>query len=605
MAISPVRAYAKNGGAAFANVGMRRSGMKVLNSFVTELLNEKGLSVEGCRELTFTNPREGWVFFWSTARIEGGDRIRISVDSASEERPIILHDSRSSGTLEAMRYLSEGKHTLEIRGEGRPSLSAVVVRAIPELIYCQHPAASLVTHYGVYDWDFMQKHVLSNVNCIIAYNAILDGHTREIEAWRNEGKRWLLSATVPGDTSDATPMVKQAYDYWHGHPGFQHPLMDGIAVDEFVWGDDDPRFEAWSEAVGRIHEDEKCKDKVFYAWTAGPPMYKGKRNKAFAEYIMTHGGKIAVEIYIPEAPTESEADKTFDWLRDEVGAWNKAIPNASRDMIITLGYFSQPTESLNIDPTVDFKVFLDRQMYRLAGDSTFSGLYGFMYYLATYTDEETVRWGSRLMRHYCIEGKKSMLSPEYGFEYHLKHIKNPDFDDGLTAWDVAPAQEGSITTGHMEGWSWLEGRYPRTSRGDNFLLTKRSAEKPNVFAQEIVNLKPGRLYSMKMFTGDYQDIVNGVSRNPEHQGVSIKIANADLVTDKCFDEVTHNCYSHSLGKFNDQHEAFMVYHWRVFRAKGTTARLTVSDWESETAPGGPIGRELMYNFIEIQPYYSE
>ena len=47
---------------------------------------------------------------------------------------------------------------------------------------------------------------------------------------------------------------------------------------------------------------------------------------------------------------------------------------------------------------------------------------------------------------------------------------------------------------------------------------------------------------------------------------------------------------------------YMNYHWRVFRAKGKTAKLTVSDWVSDTEPGGPVGQELMFNFIEVQPY---
>jgi len=49
----------------------------------------------------------------------------------------------------------------------------------------------------------------------------------------------------------------------------------------------------------------------------------------------------------------------------------------------------------------------------------------------------------------------------------------------------------------------------------------------------------------------------------------------------------------------------MNYHWRVFRAKGKTARLRVSDWQSDTAPGGRVGQELIYNFIEVQPYLGE
>lgn len=46
----------------------------------------------------------------------------------------------------------------------------------------------------------------------------------------------------------------------------------------------------------------------------------------------------------------------------------------------------------------------------------------------------------------------------------------------------------------------------------------------------------------------------------------------------------------------------MNYHFEVFRAKGERARLTVSDWASAAEPGGPAGQELMFNFIEVQPY---
>jgi hypothetical protein len=42
----------------------------------------------------------------------------------------------------------------------------------------------------------------------------------------------------------------------------------------------------------------------------------------------------------------------------------------------------------------------------------------------------------------------------------------------------------------------------------------------------------------------------------------------------------------------------------VFRAQGTTARLTVSDWPDEKEPGGPFGQEQTFNFLEIQPYHE-
>ena len=46
-------------------------------------------------------------------------------------------------------------------------------------------------------------------------------------------------------------------------------------------------------------------------------------------------------------------------------------------------------------------------------------------------------------------------------------------------------------------------------------------------------------------------------------------------------------------------------HRMVFRAKGPTAILTVSDWASAKDPGGPAGQELMFNFVQVQPYFTE
>jgi len=54
--------------------------------------------------------------------------------------------------------------------------------------------------------------------------------------------------------------------------------------------------------------------------------------------------------------------------------------------------------------------------------------------------------------------------------------------------------------------------------------------------------------------------------------------------------------------FTREHPFHMNYHWRRFRATGAGAELTVSDWIGETGPGGPVGQQLIYNFIEIQPY---
>jgi hypothetical protein len=158
----------------------------------------------------------------------------------------------------------------------------------------------------------------------------------------------------------------------------------------------------------------------------------------------------------------------------------------------------------------------------------------------------------------------------------------------------------------MNGYGWLQGRYPSSPEGDNFLRAKRSAKKPNVFSQEITNLQPGGLYSLKMYTADYKELNSGKSVEQKH-AISIKIENAEMISDvgKSFQHVFPNCYGHSTGRFNDNNRAWMNYHQRVFRAEGETAELVISDWASDTEPGGEIGQELIFNFIEIQPYMED
>jgi hypothetical protein len=591
--------------AAARGTETERDQMKVLNNMVVELLNRRALVARERQELGFTNPYDGWVFFQTTAKTTAKDRVSVSIDGAPRDKAIIIHSGKGGRVVEAMRCLPKGKHSISIWCEGKPSLEAVVVRAIPELIYCQYPRGPFIEKYGAYDWKFLEKYVFPNANCMTADESILAGHMPEIKAWKEQGKRWVFHASVPGAAAGSPLSVDEAYKYWHEQPGFQQPLIDGIIVDEFGFPVTDPRYKIWAEAIDKIYQDDKLKDKVFYAWTFGYPMSRGEEGKAFVDALARHGGKVAPEYYIAERPTAEEADKTCRWIANQAAEYRKIDPDSGRYIILTLGYMSQPTESLNIDPTVDFKVFLDRQMYMIANDPACSKQYGLMYYLSPYTDEETVRWGSRLFRHYCIEGKKTLLSDELGYTYNLNHIQNPDFEDGLNGWTVSEAEADGITPGHLKGWSWLEGRYPETHLGDKFLLTKRSATKPNAFSQKIVNLKPGRLYSMKMFTGDYQAILSGKCPKFDALAMSIKIDNVDLVAGRCFDQVIDNNYSHHLGKFDDVNKAWMIYHWRVFRAKGTTAMLTITDWESETKPGGPVGQELMHNFIEIQPYYLD
>ena len=198
-----------------------------------------------------------------------------------------------------------------------------------------------------------------------------------------------------------------------------------------------------------------------------------------------------------------------------------------------------------------------------------------------------MRWCGKLFRHYCVEGRTDRLSPD---PYKLDHIANPDFEDGLNGWTVSAAAEGSVTTGKMAEYGWLQGRYPRVPNGDTFMILARKDDRENMVTQTIRNLTPGRFYSAKMITGDYDQL----TRNEIHP-VRIDVQGAERVPEEDILGSYANCYSHTSKKYGKQ-KTYFNYHRCVFRAAASTATLVISDQRSEA------GRRWMVNFIEVEPY---
>ena len=133
--------------------------------------------------------------------------------------------------------------------------------------------------------------------------------------------------------------------------------------------------------------------------------------------------------------------------------------------------------------------------------------------------------------------------------------------------------------------------------GDTFLWMKRSAKGPNTFSQTIKDLQPGRLYSLKMFSCDYDDLVTPKAKKKEEANLvsSVTLEGVEVNAKRSFTEV----YSSNP---EPKTPVCIAYHWKVFRAAAATAKLTVSDWISEKEPGGPIGQEQTFNFVEVEPY---
>ena len=75
-----------------------------------------------------------------------------------------------------------------------------------------------------------------------------------------------------------------------------------------------------------------------------------------------------------------------------------------------------------------------------------------------------------------------------------------------------------------------------------------------------------------------------------------------MIADKSFQEEWRSLYPSTMGAPGGTYYYWMNLHRIVFRAKSERAELVISDWLAENKPGGPIGQEIIYNFIELQPY---
>jgi hypothetical protein len=272
------------------------------------------------------------------------------------------------------------------------------------------------------------------------------------------------------------------------------------------------------------------------------------------------------------------------------------MAGVERNMVICLGYLSAPPETLNLNPGVDYHVFMDMQFQELATHPAFWGLYGIMEYMADYGDEESVRYAQKLFRHYCIEGRTAPLNTD---PYLLPHLENPDFTDGLKGWQAEPAEQGAVDVRKMKGFSFLQGRYPETREGDQFCRMKRSAKQPNRITQTIRALEPGRLYSVKLISADF-----GQLDKSQQLALSIDITDAEILKEYGFQFVYPSCYSHEVKPYTRDHPAYFNFHRMVFRPKNATAGLVIRDWATQTEHSGPVGQEIAFNFVEVQPFHA-
>jgi len=562
--------------------------VKILNNLVWELLNEAPGRLEGGRTYEFVNPTDRWGHVAVTAELADGAALQVSLDDAPATRDVIVLQGDGKRAQENMRFLAAGSHTISLRGGAGCRVESLRVRAVAELIF-QYGHNPHVKPFPKYVPDFAARHILPHVNTLVVRDYWLkQPFARE---WTQRGGRLLYASLSPRPPKGESRTIENSADFIAKTTGYTHPLTAGIIADEY--GGSCPRCAIDAGAVRKLHATAQFRSKSFYPYAGN--LYDGPEGREFMQAVMATGGANVWKRYLPEPGSERQArDFIATMMVAPAYGFREHCPGAVAHLVPCIGYFSAPPEFCDVNPGVNYKTFLDLQFHTIATHPAFFGVRGFMTYGISYTDEEIARWGAKFFRRYGIEGSidRAVTDP-----YALEHIANPDFAQGLSGWTLAPAAPDAIRATTKIGFGWHQGRYPRTDQGDTALLMVRSAAAPNRASQQVRKLEPGRLYSLRMYTGDNVD----ASKQGKH-AFTIRLEGVEIIPEQCFTHVFRNYPGHNIPGPTQRQAQWMNFHWRIFRAESDTARLTLSDWSGKETPGGPIGQQLLLNFVQIQPY---
>ncbi|MBM3891128.1 MAG: LamG domain-containing protein, partial [Verrucomicrobia bacterium] len=227
--------------------------VRVLNNFVSELMDARARGLLQSRRIEFMNPRDGWVWF-----------------SAAGNCELTLGNDRLTGG-EAMRLLPAGRHVLQVSG----TPSDLIVRAIPALVYNVYPSSTQIAPFGANTWERLRKHTLPNANMIESH--LVD--VPEQKEWIAQGKKWLANVQAPGliDTKEWTEekllelWLKPGTSTAHAaRPGLELAKVSGMQVDEYYPGAKSTRFMMpLARSLARFAELPEAAGKFWIPFTAG------------------------------------------------------------------------------------------------------------------------------------------------------------------------------------------------------------------------------------------------------------------------------------------------------------------------------------------------
>ncbi|MCQ2396823.1 MAG: hypothetical protein MJ106_03895 [Lentisphaeria bacterium] len=549
---------------------------KRLNNLCTELLNQRLEAKAEAQQFSFAKLRGGWLFI--AVQDGAADGLEVVLDG---KQVIIDGDSRNNETF---REAAIGNHTLTVKNAvngGR-----LIVRDIAEtLTYC--PCTdSFVRENPPYDWDFHYKYSLPAVTSQNGGSIPED----KLEWFHRQGYHWIanqMSTKLESD-DDLTSRLNQS-------AGMIEDRYDGVTCDEQFF------FQpAMLERYTRgLHDYANPKNRMIFSWIVGKPATPGVDQDYISESLNACGGRgqLLLEAYCRTGKDEAAAREIIDdKIVDNTLKISNAFPNVLKSFGVILGNFNQmPIISLHHHPQVDMKYFLDMQLNRVANDPLFDGLATVGYWGGYYADHEFHRWSYMLLRHYVVEGKKTMLSDEYGFTYCPGHVVNGDFQDGFKGWK----KSGNVTLDKVVGYAGVsQTRWGGNDGvGDTFAVLSKKSDEISTLTQTARKLIPGRAYVLQFATCDV-DRIKGHDATPGDYGIRATFADGaeirqDLSWQHIHDCMAQGCREHAPGV------ALINLHHIVFIATKEEVDITLDNRLAKP------GENLCVNFFSVLPFLLE
>lgn len=572
-----------------------------LNNIVRELVNidfsrprEGDYLIKPYKKISFEKQRDGWIYIEVSAKLKKSDNVLVTLDEATVLA--IDRENLDNTPPETMRFVKAGTHQIKVWISGRPELKNITVRSIPEIIFFKvffkdKKTIRAVKRRGsaiMRGWDYLKRQeIWNNYNVVVSVIEI-EPYAPYITEWRKKGGKWFIKGSLLGTKTTGTRGPYQ----WENI--MENSLVDGIIIDEFsIRAEDRKQYLFWADRITKVGKNPRCRDKTLYGFTGGYSSFK----KPLLDPIFESGFGIATERYLSEREDENKADRFLEkYLVKDMQKWSKNFPGSERSMVCFLAPDDNiPVMSFDRFPHVNFKVYLEKQFNLIANHPAFENLYGVGFWTAYNMSEEILQWYTKLVRHYLIEGNKYTLSKD---PYILTHLDNPGFEREEKGWSFVPASKDTIKIIDVKQLRFKNRkRHVAIPEGTKVLYTKRVKQKPNIISQKIKNLSPTRLYSLKVYNADFENF-----EARKRISISIQLVGVEVLDKKSSDEVF--LYDTINNRKGEPVRICWNRHYRVFRAKTSSGELILSDWKSSIDAGGPENQEIIWDFIELQPYFE-